>query len=129
LLKGLENKMAKHFLQIALMIGIFFAPVCVFAEPPTEPNIDLMISWEPLSDRTMVLNYEGLSFRHNIIDHKAINHCKEISVNKDGTTTLLTHIGNNAYEYILITAPEFYRIGTDDWEWIGIRTNEKYAGW
>ncbi len=121
--------MIKHISQIALLIGIFFAPACVFSEPPEEPNIDLMISWEPLPDRTVVFNYDGLSFRHNIIEHKAVNRCRGVVVNKDGTITLLTHIGNNAYEYILVTAPEFYRIGTDDWQWVGVKTNQKYAGW
>ena len=121
--------MFKRILQLLLIIGLSAIPLQGYSEPPKEPGIELILSWEPLPDRTVVINFEGVSFRHNIIEHKPANGCKSAVVNEDGTITLLTHIGNNAYQYILTVSPEFYRIGTNNWEWAGERTGQEYAKW
>ena len=84
-------------------------------------------SWEPLPDRTVALNFGDVSFRHTILAHKAVSRCKGVTVNADETITLLTHIGNNAFEYTLKGEPDFYKIGSNDWEWIGERTGTAYG--
>ena len=84
--------------------------------------------WEVLPDRTVALHFDGVSFRHSILEHTPADDCKSVYVNEDDSISLLTHLGNNAFKYVLKGTPDFYKIGDNDWEWVGDRTGEKFKG-
>ena len=94
---------------------------------PKEPEMYLLQSWEALPDRTVALNFDGVSFRHSILDHKRAKDCKGVTVNDDGTISLLTHIGDNVFRYELNGKPEFYKIDGGEWKWVGEKTGEQYG--
>ncbi len=84
-------------------------------------------SWEPLPDRTVALNFNGVSFRHRILEQMAVEDCKGVKINNDDTISLLTHIGNNAFRYKIDDKPEFYKLDGGEWKWFGEKTGEKYG--
>lgn len=119
--------MVKHILRHLLIIIPLVFPALLYAEKPTEPKLEFMLDWKPLTDGSVAIEFEGLSFRHQVINNRAIKHCRSFEINDDGTITLRTHIGNNVYEYLIVGLPEFFRIGNNDWEWLDKRTSQAYA--
>lgn len=120
----------RHSLIILLIcLGLFVLPTSSNSNGETmrdligfhpTPIKEKIIFWEPLPDRTLLVDYGNVKYRYNILDVEQSKKCAEVTYNPEGTYSFMTHIGGHAVAYLVSEIPEFIRFPEgEDWIWLG----------
>ena len=119
--------------KISRSIVMLFIPlfiVCVFAkdamtEMPGVPPFEQAIEWYPLPDRTLLVRFEDVAFRYQIVDSKPAPDCQSVLRLSSKFNHQLRWItpGFMNYQYLTNSAPSFYKDAKmGEWLWMSITT-------
>ena len=115
--------------SIAMFIAAFFI-VCLFAkdamtEMPGVPPFEQAIEWYPLPDRTLLVRFENVSFRYQIVDSKPAPDCQAVLRLSSKFNHQLRWItdGFINHQYLTKGDPSFYKeVKNEEWLWMSIKT-------
>jgi len=114
---------------IAMIIASFFI-IGIFAkdamtEMPTVPPFEQALDWHPLPDRTLLVQFDNIAFRYEILDSKPAPDCQSILRLSSRYNHQLRWITNGFinHQYLTKGDPSFYKdIKHEDWLWMSIKT-------
>lgn len=88
------------------------------------PPFEEMLGWSPLPDRTLVVSFEGIQYRFEILEWEPAPDCAAVSkVAETDELRWVTRAGWFAHEYFTRAEPvAIKRAGDPDWSWILKRT-------
>ena len=92
---------------------------------PSVPDFEQMLSWSPARDRSMVVTFEGVRFKFEILGWSESQACKTVVEAEHEELKWLTHVGIFAQEYRTRNKPVAYQLqGDTTWRWLGRKTFE-----
>ncbi len=90
---------------------------------PIVPDLAFVTKWEPKPDRTMQVDFEGISFRYAILDDKPAPLCQMVMPYGHNELRWVTRGGHMAHQYLTKDEPVLYRFaGDEDWNWLSLNT-------
>ena len=111
-------------LSVALLIIFVFAKDAM-TEMPGVPPFETAIEWYPLPDRTLLVQFDNVAFRYQIIDSKPAPDCQSVLRLSSKYNHQLRWITNGFinHQYLTKGDPSFYKeTKNKDWLWMSIRT-------
>ena len=105
------------------MLGLTIAEAKSY-ELPVVPPFQEMLGWGPNPDRTMEVEFPGVSFRYSILDWKPAPGCQAVK-EMVGMEELrwVTHAGFFSHQYLTRSYPmAFKREGESEWHWMNTKT-------
>ena len=111
------------FAFASFFVGVAWLAVIEAGELPEVPGFEKIIAWEPERDRSMVVEFEGIRFKYEILDWKEAPQCQTVSQIPQGELRWVTHSGFFAHEYFTRDKPvAFQRPGNPEWQWMSKKT-------
>ena len=118
-------------LYMIILIAVF--SVFIFAknamtEMPVVPPFEQATGWYPLPDRTLLVEFDGIAFRYQILDNKPAPHCQAVVQLPRSQNHELRWItqGFINHQYLTTGTPSFYKeLGNEEWLWGSIRTYQE----
>ena len=116
--------MIRLILLIAVICFTFLLLTRVVSTPyPMVPDLAFVLNWEPKPDRTMQVDFEGVSFRYSILDDKPAPLCQMVMPSHGGELRWVTRSGQQAHQYLTKKDPFLYRReGDTEWRWLSLKT-------
>jgi len=112
------------------MLSIALFIVCIFAkdamtETPKVPPFEQAIEWHPLPDRTLLVIFDNISFRYQIVDSKPAPDCQSVLRLSSKYNHQLRWVtdGFINHQYLTKGDPSFYKYTRNsEWLWMSIKT-------
>jgi hypothetical protein len=114
--------------RLVLIFSIACFVIFVFVkkamtEFPNVPPLEMALDWKPMPDRTMQVDFEGVSFRYEILDEKPAPHCSSVLRLPHNELRWVTRPSNQAHQYLTKGEPLLYRrFGDTEWLWLSLKT-------
>ena len=120
----------ENMVRSIIMFSIAFFVVLMFAkdamtEMPKVPPFEQAIEWNPLPDRTLLVVFDNISFRYQIVDSKPAPDCQSVLRLSSKYNHQLRWItdGFINHQYLTKGDPSFYKYTRNrDWLWMSIKT-------
>ena len=120
----------ENMVRSIIMFSIAFFVVLMFAkdamtEMPKVPPFERAIEWNPLPDRTLLVVFDNISFRYQIVDSKPAPDCQSVLRLSSKYNHQLRWItdGFMNHQYLTKGDPSFYKYTRNrDWLWMSIKT-------
>ena len=116
-------KTKKGFLGSAFVVAMIISMTVMAQEIPMVPSFDKMLAWGPARDRSMVVAFDGVKFKYEILDWHESNDCKTVVKAENNELKWITHVGYFSHEYRTKDKPIAYQFAGDKlWRWVGKKT-------
>ena len=115
--------------RLVLIISIAFFTFAIFAQkamtefPTKMPSLDMVLDWNPMPDRTLQVDFEGIAFRYHILDDKPAPNCQMVVKLPHNELRWVTRPNQQAHQYLTKAEPFLYkRAGDSEWLWLSLKT-------
>lgn len=94
------------------------------------PPFEQMLDWSPMQDRTMVVLFQDVSYRYEILSWGPSKECSSVvEVDETGELRWLTRTGWFTHEYFTRKEPVAYKMtGSSEWTWVLKKTSKQFKG-